>query len=253
MRVGVTIRPCRPEECPAVLNLWREADATPSPTDSLEELTRLIREHGDLFLVAEQDGRIVATILAGWDGWRGNIYRLAVLPNYRRGGIATALVREAERLLFAKGARRLSILVEQQDAQAVAFWNSLNEIEYERDRRMMRFSRAISTAWQWALTVSLRRLERLDRVSEADKLSFERVVLKAYGVSLERDRQAVPRPLEALSRYPVRAPARGKRARSADPGAAHLGERSPSHGPCERDHEWGIVFSRNLAASGSDR
>lgn len=73
-------------------------------------------------------------------------------------------------------------------------------------------SRQISTAWGWALTVYLRRLERLDRISRADKLSFERVVLEAYGVSLEGDRQTVPRLIEALNRYPARAAAQAERA-----------------------------------------
>src|SRR5438876_5927005 len=49
---AVAIRPCRAEECEAVLTLWRRAGAIPSPTDTLEELLRLVRsEHGDGFPV----------------------------------------------------------------------------------------------------------------------------------------------------------------------------------------------------------
>jgi len=56
---AVAIRPCRAEECEAVLTLWRRAGAIPSPTDTLEELLRLVRsEHGDGFLVAVQEGAI---------------------------------------------------------------------------------------------------------------------------------------------------------------------------------------------------
>ncbi|MFQ5946292.1 MAG: hypothetical protein ACE5NC_08595 [Anaerolineae bacterium] len=72
-------------------------------------------------------------------------------------------------------------------------------------------SRQISMTWRWALTVYLRRLELLERISRADKLSLERIVLEAYGISLERDRQTVPRLIEALNRYPARAPARAER------------------------------------------
>src|SRR5439155_8468329 len=54
---AVAIRPCRAEECEAVLALWRRAGAIPSPTDTLEELLRLVRsEHGDGFLVAVEEG-----------------------------------------------------------------------------------------------------------------------------------------------------------------------------------------------------
>ena len=50
----IVIRPCRVEECAAVLALWERAGAIPSPTDTLEELQRLVRTHGDGFLVAIQ-------------------------------------------------------------------------------------------------------------------------------------------------------------------------------------------------------
>jgi len=86
---AVAIRPCRAEECEAVLALWRRAGATASATDTLEELLRLVRsEHGDGFLVAIQEGAIVGSVIGGWDGWRGNIYRLAVAPEAQRRGLA---------------------------------------------------------------------------------------------------------------------------------------------------------------------
>ncbi len=139
----VTIRPCRAEERATVLALWGEAEAVPSATDNPDELARLVRENGDLFLVAEQDGRLVGTVIGGWDGWRGNIYRLAVLPSHRRRGIARALVQEVERRLFARGARRLTILVAREEAQAVAFWDSLADVGYRRDPRMVRYVRNV--------------------------------------------------------------------------------------------------------------
>src|SRR5439155_1217439 len=69
---AVAIRPCRAEECEAVLTLWRRAGAIPSPTDTLEELLRLVRsEHGDGFLVAVQEGAIVGSVIGAWDGCQG--------------------------------------------------------------------------------------------------------------------------------------------------------------------------------------
>ncbi len=139
MKQSVTIRQCSFNECAIILNLWKEAETTPSITDDIEELRQLVRENGDLFLVAEHDGQIVGTILGGWDGWRGNIYRLAVLPGYRRQGIGKALVQEVEHRLSARGTRKISILVEHEDALAVSFWDSLNDIGYERDPRLIRY------------------------------------------------------------------------------------------------------------------
>ena len=70
--------------------------------------------------------RIVGSVIGGWDGWRGNIYRLAVAPEARRHGAAAALVREVSaRLAREKGARRITALVEKAHPDAVGFWESM--------------------------------------------------------------------------------------------------------------------------------
>jgi ribosomal protein S18 acetylase RimI-like enzyme len=113
MSSETVIRPARDDDLSAVLRLWQEADVTPpSVTDSIEGLTRLINAPGGILLVATIDDRIVGSVIGGWDGWRGNIYRLAVTPEYRRKGIARRLVLEISSALFAKGAERVSALVE---------------------------------------------------------------------------------------------------------------------------------------------
>jgi ribosomal protein S18 acetylase RimI-like enzyme len=135
------IRPCTVEDCPAVLEMWREADATPSVTDSLVQLLPLVESNS--LLVAEVDSRVVGSIIAGWDGWRGNLYRLAVSPAHRRRGVGTALVQAAERLLRERGARRISILVEREDSLARAFWDGATELGYAPHPRMKRYVKTL--------------------------------------------------------------------------------------------------------------
>ena len=135
----IEIRPCRLDECAEVLALWERAGAIPSPTDTLEEVTRLVRDHADDLLVAIQQGAVVGSVIAGWDGWRGNIYRLAVAPEARRRGLARRLVQEAARALRAKGARRISALVERHEAHAVGFWDALADGGWRPDERMLRY------------------------------------------------------------------------------------------------------------------
>jgi ribosomal protein S18 acetylase RimI-like enzyme len=135
----IEIRPCRLEECAALLAMWARAGAIPSPTDTLEEVSHLVREHTDSLLVAIRQGSIVGSIIGGWDGWRGNVYRLAVAPEARRAGLARRLVDAAERMLVSKGARRISALVERHEAHAVGFWDALADRGWHRDKRMMRY------------------------------------------------------------------------------------------------------------------
>lgn len=137
--MAVVIRPCRPDEGPALLDLWHHADAGPSPTDTTEQVDEVIRDPAASVLVAVDNDLLVGSIIGGWDGWRGNLYRLAVLPSYRRRGVARALVAAAEERLAERGARRVSALVEHDHPWAVGFWDSL----YEPDPRMIRYVKKV--------------------------------------------------------------------------------------------------------------
>jgi ribosomal protein S18 acetylase RimI-like enzyme len=140
MSIDVAIGPAHDDDLPAVLRLWQEAEVTPpGPTDSLEGLARLIHEPGGILLVAVIDGLIIGSVIGGWDGWRGNIYRLAVTPAYRRRGIARQLVARISGALFAKGAERISALVEHEHAWAMGFWDSLDDLGYQRDPKFVRY------------------------------------------------------------------------------------------------------------------
>lgn len=128
------IRLARPEEIEVVLTLWRDATDVRA-TDIADALAQVVER--EALIVALEDEQIVGSIVAGWDGWRGNIYRLAVAPSHRRRGIATALMSEAVRILKDRGARRLSILVNFDDAAATSYWQSLDGVRL--DARVARY------------------------------------------------------------------------------------------------------------------
>jgi len=139
-RQPAAIRAAVDNDLPDVLRLWREAEVTPpGPTDSLEGLTRLIHDPAGILLVAIVEGRIVGSLIGGWDGWRGNIYRLAVIPAYRRRGVGGQLVAEVCNSLFAKGAERISALVEHEHGWATDFWDSLVGLGFQRDPKFFRY------------------------------------------------------------------------------------------------------------------
>ena len=121
----------------AVLELWRESRSLAARTpDTPEALQAAL----DSLLVAEEEGRIVGTLIAAWDGWRGNMYRLAVVPDKRREGIAIALVRAGEELLRSHGARRITALVGDGEAPAESLWAAAG---YGRDEEVARYVRNV--------------------------------------------------------------------------------------------------------------
>jgi ribosomal protein S18 acetylase RimI-like enzyme len=119
------------------LALWERAR---SPAASLPDdestLTRLMSHTDDALLVAEHEGKVVGALIAAWDGWRGNLYRLAVVPESRRTGIARELVEAGHQRLRAKGARRVTALVARDEEAATELWRALG---YDRDEIVVRF------------------------------------------------------------------------------------------------------------------
>lgn len=121
---------------PEVLALWEaERSGHASVADSAEDLERLVADSPAALLVAERGGEIVGALIAGWDGWRGNMYRLAVRDRRRREGIGTALVRAGEEYLRERGARRVTALVAFDDEVAGGFWDAAG---YPQDREIGR-------------------------------------------------------------------------------------------------------------------
>ncbi len=133
---GIKIRRCKKPDAPAVLELWAQARSGHASTpDRLDEVERLITDSPAALLVAEQKGEIVGALIAAWDGWRGNMYRLAVRDGYRREGIGLALTRAGEEHLRQFGARRVTALVAFDDEVAGRFWESAG---YPQDREIGR-------------------------------------------------------------------------------------------------------------------
>jgi ribosomal protein S18 acetylase RimI-like enzyme len=138
-RENITIRAARDDDVDAIVAFWAE-DAEPTVADDRISLARLFERDGDSLILAERDGAIVGTLVTGWDGWRGNMYRLAVRSALRRTGIALALVRAGEDRLIALGAQRITALVVGAHDEATGFWRAAG---YEHDIRMARYVKTI--------------------------------------------------------------------------------------------------------------
>lgn len=131
------IRECRPEEAEALLALWKTAGTSASVTDTIKDIQSVIESPASV-LVAEVDRHIVGSLIATFDGWRGNMYRIAVHPDYRRRGIGRTLVTEGEKCLAKLGVKRITALVEEKYPWAIAFWS---DVGYEIEPGVVRFFR----------------------------------------------------------------------------------------------------------------
>jgi ribosomal protein S18 acetylase RimI-like enzyme len=133
-----SIRSAAASDFAAILRLWTAAGVPPGVSDTEAGLARLLACDPDGLLIAESRGELIGTLISVWDGWRGSFYRLAVREDSRRRGLATALVREGEHRLRARGAVRLTAIVADDDPGAIELWRSAG---YEQQLDRVRFIR----------------------------------------------------------------------------------------------------------------
>jgi ribosomal protein S18 acetylase RimI-like enzyme len=132
----VDVRAARAEEAGAVLDFWATAAEGKSVSDDRAGVLGLIaRDPGALLLAVDGD-RIVGTAIAGFDGWRCHVYRLAVAPDRRREGIATRLLAAAEERFTAFGGRRVDAMVLERNVTAHRAWSAAG---YEREDHWRRW------------------------------------------------------------------------------------------------------------------
>jgi len=111
----------------AVLRLWQHSSpgVRLGVSDTPDEIKKKLSHDPDLFLVAEEDGHLVGTVLGGFDGRRGMVYHLAVALSHRSHGIGAALMAELELRLKAKGCLKYYLQVTADNESAVHFYKRL--------------------------------------------------------------------------------------------------------------------------------
>ncbi len=116
------IRPFAPGDTEAVVEVWRRCGLLHPNNDPRKDIARKLKVRPDLFLVGTAGGVIVATAMAGYEGHRGWINYLGVLPEHRRRGHARRLLEEAERRLRLEGCPKINLQVRPDNAEALRFY-----------------------------------------------------------------------------------------------------------------------------------
>src|SRR5258708_36375232 len=106
----------------AVIQLWDRCGLLRPWNDPRKDIARKKRMQRDLILVGTVDGEIVAAAMGGYDGHRGWINYLAVDPNRRRQGPASALMNDLEHRLREMGCAKINLQIRSDNLEAISFY-----------------------------------------------------------------------------------------------------------------------------------
>jgi ribosomal protein S18 acetylase RimI-like enzyme len=112
-----------------VVALWRETGIYKPYNEPKSEIARISKNNNCLLYIGREapgpEGRVVASVLVGHDGYRGWIYKLAVAEDQRGKGYGRRLVQFAEAWLVARGMPKLNLLVRAENPAALDFYRHL--------------------------------------------------------------------------------------------------------------------------------
>lgn len=132
------IRAATADDLDAVLAFWKIAAEGTSISDDRDGVERLVARDPDALILAERAGELVGTVIAGFDGWRCHLYRLAVHPERRRQGIGTALLAAARERFVRLGGRRADAMVLTRNETAQHAWHAAGYAPQEQWRRWVK-------------------------------------------------------------------------------------------------------------------
>ena len=125
MKPSFQIREFRfPDDYEEVYRLWKtiEKGVHVGRSDSPDEIEKKVARDPDLFLIAESEGRIIGSVIGGFDGRRGLVYHLAVAVSRRGMGVGTCLMDELESRLRSKGCLKCFLLVAPDNSEVETYY-----------------------------------------------------------------------------------------------------------------------------------
>jgi len=119
------IRKFHPDDTSAVVSLWHACELTRPWNNPELDIQRKLSVDDDLFLVAEDEGEIVGSIMGGYEGHRGWINYLAVEPSLRKQGLGRDLMNAVESCLLEKGCPKINLQVRTGNDAVIAFYEAI--------------------------------------------------------------------------------------------------------------------------------
>jgi ribosomal protein S18 acetylase RimI-like enzyme len=124
------IQPYEPKYEQAVIKLWERCNLTRPVNEPRKDIQRKLKVDPELFLVGILDGKVVATVMGGYEGHRGAVNYLGVDPDYQKQGLGRQMMHAIEEKLFKLGCPKINLMFRTDNAGVEKFYEKLG---YTRD------------------------------------------------------------------------------------------------------------------------
>jgi ribosomal protein S18 acetylase RimI-like enzyme len=119
------IRPYEAGDVAVVIALWRDCGLVVPHNDPVADIRRKLDVAPELFLVGLVDSRLVASVMAGYEGHRGWINYLAVAPSLQGKGYGRQIMEQAEQLLRERGCPKINLQIRATNRRVIEFYERL--------------------------------------------------------------------------------------------------------------------------------
>jgi len=136
----MTARPYLPEDEEAVIELWQKCDLVQPRNNPQLDIERKLKVNHELFLVGLIDGKVVATVMGGYEGHRGWVNYLAVNPAYQKRGFGRQIMESIEKKLVETGCPKINLQIRGDNKSAIEFYG---RIGYETEDRISMAKRLV--------------------------------------------------------------------------------------------------------------
>ncbi len=113
------------EDEEAVIRLWQACNLIVPWNNPKKDVERKLDDSSEFFLVGTINEKLVATVMAGYDGHRGWIYYLAVDPEHRKQGLGRQMMVAAEEKLLDVGCPKIDLMVRKNNLEVIKFYEKV--------------------------------------------------------------------------------------------------------------------------------
>jgi len=108
-----------------VIELWLACKLVVPWNNPKLDIKRKLKVNPELFLVGEINNKIIASVMGGYEGHRGWINYLAVLPEYQGKGYAKDIMFAIEQKLKNIGCPKINLQIRSNNENVIKFYESI--------------------------------------------------------------------------------------------------------------------------------